>query len=67
VAIGEIVRYRLTTRLIEGTHSNLRISDLLPTGLSFLNDGTATVAFVSDVAGAITSTVMAGAGLDHGR
>ncbi|MFO0818029.1 MAG: SdrD B-like domain-containing protein [Pirellulales bacterium] len=64
VAIGEIVRYRLTTRLIEGTHSNLRISDALPTGLSFLNDGTATVAFVSDVAGAITSTVLAGAGLD---
>jgi uncharacterized repeat protein (TIGR01451 family)/fimbrial isopeptide formation D2 family protein len=64
LAIGEIVRYRLTTRLIEGTHADMRVSDALPAGLSFLNDGTATIAFVSDAVGTVTSTVLVGAGLD---
>ncbi|EIJ43114.1 putative collagen-binding protein, partial [Beggiatoa alba B18LD] len=45
--IGEIVRYRLTAEVYEGTMTNLQIRESLPAGLQFLNDGTATVAFVS--------------------
>ena len=48
VAVGEIVRYRLTVTLPEGTMENLQLSDLLPAGMLFLNDGTATLALVSD-------------------
>ena len=54
VAIGEIVRYRLTARLPEGTSTNFQIQDQLPNSVSsgnghltFLNDGTAKVSFVS--------------------
>jgi uncharacterized repeat protein (TIGR01451 family)/fimbrial isopeptide formation D2 family protein len=62
VAIGEIIRYRVVVDLPEGTSTNLRIRDNLPSGLTFLNDGTATVAFVSNGAG-ITSSTLSGAGL----
>gem|GEM_PF-670163 len=47
VAIGEIVRFRLQETLPQGTLSNSSIIDRLPTGLTFLNDNTATLAFVS--------------------
>ncbi len=47
LAIGEIVRFRLQTAVPEGSMPNFRIRDNLPTGLQFLNDGTALVAFVS--------------------
>jgi fimbrial isopeptide formation D2 family protein/uncharacterized repeat protein (TIGR01451 family) len=39
VAIGEIIRYRLVTRLSEGQIANLQIKDNLPAGLKFI-DGT---------------------------
>jgi len=55
VAIGEIIRYRLVVQLPEGTSTNFQIRDYLPTGLTYLDDGTAKVAFVSNGAG-ITST-----------
>lgn len=55
VAIGEIVRYRVVVRVPEGTQPDFQIRDNLPTGLTFLNDGTATLAFVSNGAG-FTST-----------
>ncbi len=53
VAIGEIVRYRLVVTLPEGTLANFQIRDNLPDGVTFLDDGTAKAAFVSD--GGITS------------
>jgi len=61
VAVGEVVRYRLAFQLAEGTATNFQLRDNLPTGLTFLNDGTARVAFVSNAA--ITSTTLGGAGL----
>lgn len=48
VAIGEIVRYRLVTRLPEGTATNFQMQDLLPAGMGFLDDGTAHLAFVTN-------------------
>jgi LPXTG-site transpeptidase (sortase) family protein len=48
VAIGEIVRYRLVVQLPEGTSPNFQIRDNLPSGMTFLNDGTATLALVSN-------------------
>ena len=56
VTIGEIVRYRLVWQLPEGTAPNTQFLDNLPAGLTFLDDGTAKMAFVSnDPAGGITS------------
>jgi len=57
LAIGEIVRYRLATTIPEGTITNFRIRDNLPTGLQFLDDGTARVGFSSN--GSITSSIPA--------
>ncbi len=48
VAIGEVVRYRLIAELPEGQTENLILRDNLPDGLTFLNDGTAQYAFLSD-------------------
>lgn len=63
VTIGEIVRYRLRVRLAESSAiTNLRLQDALPTGLTYLNDGTTQVALVSNGAGIVSST-LSGAGL----
>ncbi len=59
VTIGEIVRYRLAVEIPEGTITNLQIRDLLPSGLQFIDDGSSTVAFVSNGAG-ISSADLAG-------
>ena len=56
VAIGEVVRYRLVTTLGEGAAANFQIEDNLPTGMRFLNDGSANYVFISTGAAAITST-----------
>ncbi len=48
VAIGEIVRYRLVVQIPEGTSPNFQIQDLLPTGLTYLDDGTARLALLSN-------------------
>lgn len=48
VAVGEIVRYRLQVRIPEGTFPDRQLGDILPAGMVFINDGTATVGFVSD-------------------
>ncbi len=50
VAIGEIVRYRFQIVVPEGNgvFTNLQLQDLLPSRLRFLNDGTATLALISD-------------------
>lgn len=63
VAVGEIVRYQLTVTLTEGTLPNVVVTDTLPNGLTFLNDGTATLAFVANSGTPITSTTLSGAGL----
>ncbi|MCA9185474.1 MAG: isopeptide-forming domain-containing fimbrial protein [Planctomycetales bacterium] len=59
VTIGEIVRYRAQVAIPEGTSPNLQVRDLLPSGLLFLDDDTATVAFVSNTAGGMTSSTLA--------
>ncbi|MEZ6134168.1 MAG: SdrD B-like domain-containing protein [Pirellulaceae bacterium] len=61
VAIGEIVRYRLAVEIPQGSVNNLQVRDLLPSGLTFLDDGTVMVALVSD--GGLTSSTLSGAGL----
>ncbi len=64
VTIGEMVRYRLVSRIPEGSFSNVQLLDGMPTGLQFLNDNTATVAFVCNSGAAcMTSSTLSGSGL----
>jgi fimbrial isopeptide formation D2 family protein/uncharacterized repeat protein (TIGR01451 family) len=55
VAIGEIVRYRLVTRLSEGQIDNLQIKDSLPTGLKFI-DGTVKAGLVNTTTNNLSTT-----------
>jgi fimbrial isopeptide formation D2 family protein/uncharacterized repeat protein (TIGR01451 family) len=55
VAVGEIARFRLVASVPEGTTSNFQIQDLIPAGLSFLNDGTARWGFISTGGNVISS------------
>jgi uncharacterized repeat protein (TIGR01451 family)/fimbrial isopeptide formation D2 family protein len=67
VAVGEVARLRVAVIIPEGQSQNVQITDTLQTGLSFLNDNTATVAFVTDDPdGGMTSSVgsISGAGLN---
>ncbi len=48
LAIGEIVRYRLTAILPEGTSTNLQVVDLLPQGLILLDNDEVKVSFTAD-------------------
>ena len=59
VAIGEIIRYRLVAKIPEGTLDNLTLRDRLPRGLTFLNDNTAKVGFVSTNSGISSSSITA--------
>jgi len=63
-AIGEIVRFRIEQGVPEGTVNNFRLHDVLPAGLTFVDDGTARTTFVSDGGGGISSTTLGGAGLN---
>ncbi|MEM9409517.1 MAG: isopeptide-forming domain-containing fimbrial protein [Planctomycetota bacterium] len=63
VTIGEIVRYRLVAELPEGTVNDFVLRDLLPNGLLFLNDGTSTVAIVSN-GGGVTSSATGALGVN---
>jgi uncharacterized repeat protein (TIGR01451 family)/fimbrial isopeptide formation D2 family protein len=56
-AIGEIVRYRLAVVVPEGQMTNFQLRDNLPTGLTYLNDGTARVALVSNGTGITSSPI----------
>ncbi len=49
VAIGEVVRYRLQVNLPEGELAKFVISDVLPVGISFLNDGSARGQLLGDL------------------
>jgi large repetitive protein len=57
-AIGEVIRYRIVDRIPESTSVNSQLVDQLPVGLEFLNDGTATIGFVSN--GGISSAGVGG-------
>jgi len=57
LAIGEIVRYHLSFQLPESTSPNLQFQDVLPPGLQFIDDGTATIGFVANDAGITSSTL----------
>ncbi len=57
IAIGEIARFRLLVQVPEGSSPNFQLQDLLPTGLTFLDDGSNRMAFVTDGAG-ITSSAL---------
>ena len=48
VAVGEIVRYQLVVAIPEGTLPDLVITDRLPGGMQYIDDATATFAFISD-------------------
>jgi uncharacterized repeat protein (TIGR01451 family)/fimbrial isopeptide formation D2 family protein len=61
VVVGEIVRYRLQTRVPETTSPTfaVQLRDAIPAGLRFLDDGSAKIAFVTDnPAGSMTSTTI---------
>src|SRR5699024_9142815 len=57
--IGEIVRYRLVVRIPEGEIAQMSLEDNLPSGLTFLDDGTTTAAFVSASAPGLSSSTLA--------
>ncbi|WP_454674132.1 VCBS domain-containing protein [Achromobacter pestifer] len=48
VAVGEIIHYRVAFVVPEGTDPAAAIRVLLPQGLTFMNDGSATLAFIAD-------------------
>ncbi|MBS1968412.1 MAG: DUF11 domain-containing protein, partial [Chloroflexi bacterium SZAS-1] len=54
-------RYRLAVQLPEGVTPNFQVSDNLPNGISFVNDGTAKVAFVSNGSGISSAAAQTGA------
>ncbi|MEO1574365.1 MAG: hypothetical protein AAFU65_05325, partial [Pseudomonadota bacterium] len=56
LAQGEVARFRMVAQIPEGTLTNVRLIDLIPAGLQFLDDGTATIAFVSTAGGALAAT-----------
>ncbi|HEX7491131.1 MAG TPA: hypothetical protein VF337_05465 [Candidatus Limnocylindrales bacterium] len=64
VVVGEVTRFRVAVVIPEGITPTVTITDQLPAGLSYLNDGTTTVALVTNGAG-MTSDVgtLSGAGL----
>jgi fimbrial isopeptide formation D2 family protein/uncharacterized repeat protein (TIGR01451 family) len=57
VTIGEIVRYRLSAEIPEGTMTDIELRDLLPGGLQFLDDGTATAAFIANGGGIVSNDI----------
>jgi LPXTG-site transpeptidase (sortase) family protein len=57
VTIGEMVRYRIAARIPEGDFANFQLVDNIPSGLQFVNDGTARFAFVSNDGGVMSSTL----------
>ncbi|MEZ0397354.1 MAG: sortase [Anaerolineales bacterium] len=57
VTIGEVVRFRIIVPIPEGTSPNFQVRDNLPNGLTFLDDGTARLTFVSNGAGITSSGV----------
>ncbi|AEC20414.1 hypothetical protein PT7_1874 [Pusillimonas sp. T7-7] len=48
VAVGEIIHYRVALLVPEGTQPDAAIRVLLPDGLTFVNDGSATLGFIAN-------------------
>ena len=67
VAVGEIVRYRFVMRIPESTTADFRVEPEIPAGLQYLNDGTTTIAFVSDGGLSANGAGLAGNGLVVGN
>ncbi len=67
VVPGEIVRYRFKMRVPESTTSDFRVEPEIPPGLQFLNDGTVTIAFISDGGLSADGAGLAGNGLVAGN
>ncbi|MCU0477793.1 MAG: hypothetical protein MUE92_03465, partial [Chloroflexi bacterium] len=61
VAIGEIARFRIVVRIPEGVTPVVAITDALPAGLRFLDDGSSRIALVSN--GGLASSTLVGADL----
>jgi uncharacterized repeat protein (TIGR01451 family) len=61
MAVGEITRFRMVTRVPAGEIANFTLTPKLPSGYSFLNDGTARVALISD--SGMTATGITGNGV----
>ena len=57
VTIGEIARFRLLVQVPEGSSPNFQLQDLLPNGLTFLDDGSNRMAFIADGTGITSSAV----------
>lgn len=65
VVPGEVVRFRMVVQVPEGAAADAQIAPTLPAGLRFVNDGSATVAFVANGGGAgIDSSTLAGSAYD---
>ncbi len=60
LAIGEIARYRLVVPIPEGTLNNFVITDNLPAGLQFMDDGTVTASFTGTSVTSTTFTISGG-------
>jgi VCBS repeat-containing protein len=63
---GEIVRYRMVVELSEGSANGARIEATLPSGLKFLNDGSAAVGFITTSGNGVSSTAISGGGIAGG-
>ncbi|MEL7265525.1 MAG: isopeptide-forming domain-containing fimbrial protein, partial [Planctomycetota bacterium] len=59
--IGEIVRYQIRVRLPGGTTEDIEIVDRLPNGLTFIDDGTATLSFQADDVSNLSGDLSVGA------
>ncbi|MFK7840316.1 MAG: DUF4347 domain-containing protein [Bdellovibrionales bacterium] len=66
VVPGEIVRYRFVMQIPESVTNDFRVEPELPNGLQYLNDGTTTIAFVSNGGLSADGTGLAGNGLIAG-
>jgi uncharacterized repeat protein (TIGR01451 family)/fimbrial isopeptide formation D2 family protein len=62
-AIGEIIRYQLRTRIPEGFSTFMTLTDNLPTGMTYQNDGTSKIAIVSDGGLTVNGAGLSGPGL----
>ncbi|GAB4479904.1 MAG: hypothetical protein OHK0031_00630 [Anaerolineales bacterium] len=57
LTIGEVARFRLAMQVAEGASPAFVVTDYLPAGMQFLDDGSAKFAFVSNGAGVASSTL----------
>lgn len=60
VAIGEVIRYRITVPLPEGVAEQLTVRDTLPTGMEPVGAAGVRAALVTDVPGAVTASSLSG-------